>query len=227
VKGLLRRGVYRGVGGKKMEKEKLEKEFQQAIDSFLVKVWEDKSYHTADDVQISQLASFLATNTINDVFSSIREEEKKGFNNEEIKVDDVRAYNFGVEITFSLPNSALITRQVRTINVSEMDKNTFLKYKTIYENLKQRQKELEEKARTEYEQERKKKEIERALQEYQQLKNDNEELKARIEQLSYEIKILKSVVRKKVQYSEIEPETDELTEEEKEYLREKVFPDDC
>jgi len=35
------------------------------------------------------------------------------------------------------------------------------------------------------------------------------------------------VVRKKVQYSEIEPETDELTEEEKEYLREKVFPDDC
>jgi len=207
--------------------EKLEKEFQQALSSALVRIWEDKSYHVAKEKEVMRLASFITTNNIQNVFKSISDAEKKGFSDGEIELKRIDVEGNEIKFSFRLPNGAYIHKRVEVLEQEEMVKDVYNKYTSILSELKERQKELEEKAKEEYEAEKKRKEIERIVEEYPKLEDQNRVLKAELKKLENEIEILKAIIRKKVQYSEIEPETDELTEEEKEYLREKVFPDDC
>jgi hypothetical protein len=208
--------------------EKLENEFQQALSSALVRTWKDKSYHVAEEKEVMRLASFLTTNNIQNVFKSISDTEKKGFSDEEIELKRIDVEGNEIEFSFMLPNGAYIHKRVEVLEQEEMVKDVYNKYTSILSELKERQKELEEKAKEEYEAEKKRKEIERIVEEYPKLEDQNRVLKAELKKLENEIELLKAIVRKKVQESEIElAETDELTEEEKEYLREKVFSDDC
>jgi len=210
--------------------EKLEQEFEKALNDTLVEVYSDKSFHLAREEVIKTLASFLATNSIEKVFESISAQEKKGFNDEEISLRRMSVWDEYNSITFNfkLPSGATITKDVKTIKAEDMDKQTFLKYKSIIETLKARQENLKRKAQEEYEKAKeererleKQQEIERKAREYDKIKEEKE-------MLEEEVEMLKRIIKKKISEDEIqeqEEEEDELTEEEKEYLRKNVF--DC
>jgi len=213
----------------KIVEEKLEKEFSLRLDETLVKVYDGKEYTVAKDDEISNLASFIATNDIKKVFEDISDEEKMEFDDEEIMLKWIYTNHFSIIFTFRLPNGALIKKEVKVLKPEQMRKDVYNKYLSAFNELKRRQRALEEVAKRKIEEEKKRRETEEIIRRFPRLQEENEELKKRIGELSEEIKILTSIVKKKVSEDEVYEDEEEgeekLSDEEKEYLREHVF--DC
>ena len=212
-----------------MVEEKLEKEFSLRLDETILKVYSDKEYTVAKDDEISKLASFIATNSVQDVFQGITEEEKMEFDDDEIMLKWIYTNHDSIIFTFQLPNGALIKKEVKVLKPEQMRKDVYNKYLSAFNELKRRQRALEEVAKRELEEEKKRRETEEIIRRFPRLQEENEELKKRIDKLCHEIEILSSVVRKRISEDEVYEEEDEekekLSEEEREYLKEHVF--DC
>lgn len=212
-----------------MEESRLERDFRLCVNDALVKVWNDKTYSVSSDEGVSNIASFMATNSIQNVFQSIAEEEKMGFSDNEILLKRMDVYYDSIDFYFILPNGAIVSKKVKVLKPQQMTKNVYSKYLSIFKELKRRQEIMEEEARKQYEEEKMKREIEEMTQKCSKLEQEKEKLLERVGKLSEEIKILTSIVKKRISEDEVYEEEDEekekLSEEEREYLKEHIF--DC
>jgi hypothetical protein len=204
------------------------KEFERQLEDTLVHVYSDKSYSSASDETVSVLARFLLTNNIQNIFESITDEEKMGFDNSEIHLTDISVYRDGIYFWFKLPNGKSIRKETRIIQIEDLSKEMYEKYKIIYSKLIKKRDELREKAEAEYEQVRKQKEIKEKLEKL-------EEMVRKKNELEHENKTLRSLLRKIIEREGInvqeileeeeEKEKTSLTSEELDILSD--FIDDC
>jgi len=229
VEGQAPQGYGEGATPKSPIYARLEEQLEKIVNKELVYVDEKlRSYRTICDDELQYLAVFLANVNVFEVFASIKNEEKMGFNDDELSLYCVQAFRGYGRVIFRLPTGKEVSKEIKVPKVEDMDKPTYEKYLRMKNILEQKRDELVKKAenlKREWEEE------ERKRKEEEERKRKEEEyryLKKRVEELEDEVALLKRIIRKKIPESEVEEEEEEekeLTSEEKAYLRENVF--DC